>query len=229
MKEFSHSDVWNCVLKCCSIPRDEITLEKFQNVTALIGAMHGAGSVWSKPNEVETQLEAVRSKLFDAMEAIRGMDNYAKSLARREADKGSFSDLGRLVLELSNSEMDEEQRKIKMEKLSETWKPQPKEQWVDYAALEAMEKLRASLVNPIEKLIQISPTGAGRPPNRRAYAVAEYAYLIFVELTEQKPGFWEGGKTPFSSLVEELYQIYGIRAGLKKPILAAMHKYERTS
>lgn len=228
MNGYTHDQVRDCVLNHCGKSLSDLTPKKFQDLTMKLGRMHSAASVWQKPGEIENQLEAVRAKLVDAMNAVSGMDNYAKVLARSEADRERDTNFQKRILELQNFEMSDDERYQQVVKICASWKPQPIAEWVDNAALDAMEKLRKSLARPIEQAIPNAPTGPGRPPNRRAYLVAEYAYILYTDLTEQEPGFWEGAETPFSRLVSELYKIYGIRAGLKKPILATMHKYKKT-
>ncbi|WP_456388380.1 hypothetical protein [Profundibacter sp.] len=229
MSNFTHDQVIDCILEHCGKSPSDLEPKQFQDLTITIAQMHGAAHVWQKPREIENQLEDVRTKLSDAMQAIKGLDNYAKALARRGADRESEKNFQELILKLDRMELSDDERRQQVEKICKDWNPQPKEEWVDYLALAAIQKLRNSLVLPIEKAIQNAPTGPGRPPNRRAYLVAEYAYILYLELTGEEPGFWEGAETPFSRLVSALYSTYGIRAGLKKPILAAMHKYKISS
>jgi hypothetical protein len=228
MSGYTHDQVRDCVLNHCGKSLSGLTPKQFQDLTMKLAQMHGAAYVWQKPGRIENQLETVRTKLIEAMNAVSGMDSYAKALARNEADRKRDTVFQNQILELQDLEMSDNDRRQRVEEICTSWKPQPQAEWVDNAALEAMDKLRKSLVRPIEQAIPNTPIGPGRPPNRRAYLVAEYAYIFYADLTEQEPGFWEGAETPFSRLVSELYDIYGIRAGLKKPILAAMHKYKKT-
>lgn len=228
MSGITHDQVLECVLNHCGKSLNDLAPSQFQDLTWKLANMHGAASVWQKPSEIENQLEAVRAKLLDAMTAIKGMDNYAKALARKEADRDRDSNFQNQILALQDLEMSDDVRRQRVNSICAGWKPQPQAEWVDNAALSAMEKLRESLVCPIKKAIPNTPTGPGRPANRRAYLVAEFAYVLYLDLAEQEPGFWEGGETPFSRLVSELYRIYGIRAGIKKPILSAMHKFNKT-
>ena len=227
MSGYTHDQVMNCVLNHCGKSLSDLAPEQFRDLTMKLADMHGAASVWQKPGEIEKQLEAVRTKLFEAMTAVSGMDNYAKYLARNDADQKRNTDFLNRILEIQNLEVSDDERRQRIEEICTNWKPQPQAEWVDNAALDAMDKLRKSLIRPIEQAIPNTLNGPGRPPNRRAYLVAEYAYIFYMDLAEQEPGFWEGAETPFSRLVSELYKIYGIHAGLKKPILAAMHKYKK--
>lgn len=226
MSEISHETITKMILSHCSVDISDLEPKEYQNLMLKIGKMHGAAYVWQKPSQVEVQLEEAREKLADAMESVRSLDNYAKSLARREADRKRGTDFQERILELEKIDLSQGDKRQRFKEICADQKPQPKEEWVDLAALAAMEKLRNSLVRPIEVAIPNAQTGPGRPPNRRAYLVAEHAYVIYFELTGKKPGFYEGSKTPFSKLVEALYQSYGINAGLKKPISAAMHKFK---
>lgn len=177
----------------------DLPRETFQKLTSRLAHMHGAAHVWMRPGSVESEAEKLRTKLASTIEAIEGLDHYAMALARREADRDR---LDQIV---------------------------PREEWVDHAAITAINALRDALVFPIERAIPNAPTGAGRPPNRRAYGVVECAYLTFEELTGKKPTFWNGGETDFSRLVEELFQVYGIKSTLRKPIEAAMHKFDNAA
>jgi hypothetical protein len=228
MSGFKHDQVRDCVLNHCGKSLGELAPSQFQDLTMMLANMHGAASVWQKPSAIEDQLEAVRAKLLDAMTAVKSMDNYAKALARKEADRDRDTNFQKQILALQDLEMSEDERRQQIGSICANWNPQPQAEWVDNAALSAMDKLRESLVWPIEKAIPNTRTGPGRPANRRAYLVAEFAYVLYVDLAEQEPGFWDRGETPFSRLVSELYKIYGIRAGIKKPILSAMHKFKKT-
>lgn len=203
----THDEIFHIVCKHCGVPyigpdagkehiqNYDLPRETFQNLTLRIAHMHGAAHVWMRPGNAENEAEKLRAKLASTIEAIEGLDRYAMALARREADRDR---LDQIV---------------------------PREEWVDYAAIAAISALRAALVFPIERAISNAPTGAGRPPNRQAYGVAESAYLIFEEVTGKKPTFWNGGDTDFSRLVEQLFKAYGIKSTLRKPIEAAMHKF----
>lgn len=229
MSNFTNNHVIDCILEHCRKSRSDLEPKQFQDLIITTARMHGAAHVWQKPREIKDHLEDVRAKISDAMQAIKGLDNYAKSLARIDADRESEENFQELILKVDRMGLSDDERRQQIEKICEGWKPQPIEEWVDYLALEAMEKLRKSLVLPIEKAIPNEQNGPGRPLNRRAYLVAECAYILYLDLTGEEPGFWEGGETPFSRLVSALYSMYGIRAGLKKPILAAMHKYKKYS
>lgn len=174
----------------------DLTPEAYQRLNLQLAQMHVAARVWTRPGNVEAEIEVARKKLTAAIDAVRAIDGYAMSVARRAADPDR---LYQIV---------------------------PREEWVDYAAIAAMEQLRDALIHPVERAIPHAPTGPGRPPNRRAYAVADCAYRIFADLTGTKPTFWNGGETAFSRLVTDLFSAYGITSSLRKPIEAAMHKYD---
>lgn len=237
----THDQIFHIVCKHCGVAyigsdagkehirNYDLSRETFQNLTLRLAHMHGVAHVWMRPGSVESEAERLRTKLASTIEAIKGIDRYAMVLARNVADRARKEEFDEAVLRLERDNLSQEEHRVALEKLCAEYKPQPIEKWVDQAAISALNALRDALVLPIERAIPNAPTGAGRPPNRRAYGVAESAYLIFEEVTGRKPTFWNGGETDFSRLVEELFQVYGIKSTLRKPIEAAMHKFDNAA
>lgn len=204
----------------------DLSREAFLRVNTRLGFMHGSTNRWERPGQIEGQVEDARKKLKTAIEAVEKLDSFAKVLARKEARKERDSEFERRLVEVAQSGASADEKKVAFSKIFEEFPPRPPEQYVDNAAVAQMEALSKALVRPIEAAIPHVQEGRGRPRNRRAYAVAEHAYLIFEELTGQKPTFWNASETtPFGRLVEYLFKAYGIKSTLRKPIEAAMHKY----
>lgn len=227
MSEYTYDQIRDCVLKHCEKSLTDLTPTQETSFPMQLMSMTMASSIWQKPGDIEDQLETVRAKLSDAIDSVRKMDPRAKVYARNYADRDRETKFIKEVQENNDADLSVGEWRHRRDEIVARWKPQPQFEWVDYAALSAMEKLRDSLVKPLEYATSSPPAGPGRPVNRQAYKVAEHAYLIYVYLTEEEPGFWEGGATPFSRMVKELYEFYGINASLKKPILAAMHIQEK--
>lgn len=237
----THDEIFHIVCEHCGvayigpdaekehIQNYDLPRETFQNLTLRLAHMHGAAHVWMRPGNVESEAEKLRAKLASTIEAIEGLDRYAMALARNEADRSREKELEKAILQLDREKLPKEEHRAALEKLCGNYEPQPIDEWVDHAAIAAINALRDALVFPIERAIPNAPTGAGRPPNRRAYGVAEAAYLIFEEVTGKKPTFWNGGETDYSRLVSALFEAYGIKSTLRKPIEAAMHKFDNAA
>ncbi|MDA0261198.1 MAG: hypothetical protein O3A21_03240 [Proteobacteria bacterium] len=226
MTSSTDAEVMDCIFEHCGVDEAQIERQTLHGVNLMVGHMHGAAWRWQKPREIESQLENARTKLKEAMEAVQGLENYAKSMARLEADRGREEKFLKRIAEVARANLPNEEALERMKAICKEWQPQPRDAWVDIAALDAMKKLRAALTYPIEKAIANAPVGPGRQRNTRAYAVCEIAYQIFVDITGEKPTFWNGGETPFSRMLSNLYRLYGIRSTLRKPFEAAMHKFE---
>lgn len=204
----------------------DLSREVYQKLNWRIGTMHAKAHCWERPGHIENQLEDARKKLTAAIEAVESLDNYAKVLARNEALKERDEDFKRQIVEIGASGLSQDKQIEQMNSVIEAFPPIPPEEYIDHAAIAQLKKLRDALVRPIEAAIPSVQEGPGRPRNRRAYAVAEYAYQIFEELTGQKPTFWNGKETtPFGRMVEFLFEAYGIKSTIRKPIEAAMHKF----
>jgi hypothetical protein len=225
MADSYHGEVMKCVFTHCGIDLHTVEPETFQSVNLAVAQMHGAAHVWQKPSEIERELEDARTKLNEAIKAVQDLDNYAKALARKQAERKADEAFEMRILAVGQSDVSEDEKEQRLNEIVRDWQPTPQELWVDNFAIAAMSRLRDALKHPIEQAIPNVRLGAGRPPNRQAYAVAECAYRLFSELTGTKPTYWNGGETPFSRLVTGLYSAYGIESSLRKPIEAAMHKY----
>lgn len=186
---------------------------------------------WERPQEIEKELEGVLSDIRALRKRIIKLDGYSLSMARRRQDP--------LQEEIAKIDVAEVLRQLKSDLEAQGRGEQtpprlwhqigdapPIENWVDKAALRHLDELEKCLIAPIEAAIASAPSGRGRPKNRRAYRIAEFAVGMFVRLTGEKPTYWNGTETKFSRLVEELFQIGGVKADIRKPIEAAMSKLE---
>lgn len=174
---------------------------------------------WSKPGDVEAELEGVLQDLRSLRRRIENLDRHALVLARQaqtaDRDKaleaqlvekaGDFAAINQLLHDHEGASLD------------------PRN-YVDQAALRHIQQLEQCLVAPIERAIAAAPTGRGRPKNRRAYDIADFAAQAYFKLTQKPPTFWNGGATPFSRLVDDLFALGGVTADPRKPIEAAMSK-----
>lgn len=232
------SEVFCSVCEICGIgfrlgieePREpqnyDLTREQYQRVNLRLVGIMNASRIWERPKEIENQLEDARQKLRAAIEAVESLDNYAKFLARTEAAKERDAEFQKEFVRAVESAKTPEGRNANPAKLKERFPDPTPAEYVDHATVAQIKALSEALVRPIEAAIPLVQEGRGRPKNLRAYAVAEHAYLLFEELTGEKPTFWNARETtPFGRLVEYLFDAYGIKSTVRKPIEAAMHKF----
>lgn len=177
---------------------------------------------WQNPSKIESEVGAILGDIRKLRRRIVALDGYTKSLARQHAERDEEKD----ILEEIIAAADDPVKMAEAEKRFDEFSRRPKESWVDIAALAHLDALEKALVRPVEVAIEASPPGAGRRPNRRAYRVAFAAARAFRNLTDSPPTFWNGGATPFSRMVADIYSCAGIKADLRKPIEAAMRKLE---
>lgn len=238
MADFTHHQIFALICEHCSVayrgPDEteryaqnfDLCPEVYQRLNLRLAAMHCAAGVWERPGQIESELEDARKKLMAAIEAVENLDNDAKALARSEALKERDAEFERQIAAVFADGGSQSEQLEKMNSVIQAFPPIPTSEYVDYAAIAQIKTLSAALVRPIEAAIPLVQEGAGRPRNIRAYAVAEHAYLIFEELTGQKPTFWNAKETtPFGRMVEQLFAAYGVKSTVRKPIEAAMHKF----
>jgi len=221
-----HQEILATVLKICGVAASDLSAERLRAVTLRLSQAHGAAMAWERPGQIEQDIEAARNKLKAAIRAVEKLDGYAKALARTEALKERDAERDRRMAEIGQGDAPQDDKIIAMTKVVEAFPSIPAQEWVDLAAVAKMKELFNALVRPIEAAIPHVQDGRGRKRNRRAYAVAEHAYLLFLDLTGDRPTFWNGdATTPYGRLVEYLFAAYGIKSTLRKPIEAAMHKF----
>ena len=175
---------------------------------------------WENPGRIEAEIDGIIRDLRKLRQRIVALDGYAKSMARKHAERETEQEIHDAIVASAG---DTERMAEAVRKFDE-FSRRPKELWVDIAALSHLEALEKALTKPAELAIAATPAGAGRRPNRRAYRVALAAAHAFSALTGTNPTFWNGGETPFSRMVADIYRCEGIKADLRKPIEAAMHE-----
>jgi hypothetical protein len=175
---------------------------------------------WESPTKIEKEIDGIIRDIRKLRKRISALDGYAASLARRHAQRHEEQAINDAIVA---SAQDPEKLEEALKQFDE-FSTRPKELWVDFAALAHLDALEQALIKPAEVAIAASPPGAGRRPNRRAYRVALATARAFRDLTGENPTFWNGGETPFSRMLAEIYRSAGIKADLRKPIEAAMHE-----
>lgn len=221
----SHDEIYSEALRHCGVVDADLSSETRLSAITRIAQMYGAARIWERPGDIEDQLENARSKLSEAISAVESLDGFAKALARREATVEQDRQFESTLAAIADGPGSKEEKQRQLSEAVLANPPLESSQYVDNAAIEKMKALRKALERPITQAIPIAHTGPGRPKNLRAYLVAEHAYLLFEVLTQSRPTFWNGGETPFSRLVDFLFQAYGINSTIRKPIEAAMHKF----
>lgn len=180
---------------------------------------------WEKPGKVETEIDGIIRDVRKLRRRIVALDGYAKAMARKDAERETEREIHDAIVASAGDPVKLAEAVRRLDEFSK----RPKELWVDFAALSHLDALEQALAKPAETAIAATPSGAGRRPNRRAYRVALVAARAFQDLTGTKPTFWNGGETPFSRMVAEIYRCAGIKADLRKPIEAAMHEMSGAS
>lgn len=177
-------------------------------------------SAWQNPSKIESEIDGIIRDIRKLRQRLIALENYAKSQARRHAEKQTEQEILDAITASAGDTIKLAEAIRQFDELSS----KPKELWVDFAALAHLEALEKALSRPAEMAIAANPPGAGRRPNRRAYRIAFAAARAFRDLTGKSPTFWNGGQTPYSRMVADIYRCAGIKADLRKPIEAAMHE-----
>ncbi|MEH6787595.1 MAG: hypothetical protein V7673_09745 [Paracoccus sp. (in: a-proteobacteria)] len=174
---------------------------------------------WENPGKIEAEIDGIIRDLRKLRQRIVELDGYAKTLARKHAERK----MERKIHDAIVASAGDPEKMTEAVRQFDEFSRRPKELWVDIAALSHLDALEQALTGPAKVAIAANPPGAGRRPNRRAYRVALAAAHAFHALTGTNPTFWNGGETPFSRMVADIYRCAGIKADLRKPIEAAMH------
>ena len=227
MKELPSIDALNnLIFRHCNIRKEDLLGEdRTMLILARVRILSALRS-WDKPSEIEASVEMARRKLQGAIKAVESLDNYAKVLTRREATREADEDRRNNFVKLLETANGEADKRELTAAFLESDQPLSQEQWIDLATVRHMKELERSLRRPIEVAIEVSPSGPGRPRDRTAYALSDIACSLFVHFTGSQPTFWNGGKTPFSRFVAELFVVSGLTSSIRKPIEAAIHKYK---
>ena len=216
--------IWNICAEVAGI--DATTCER----KILVQITECAGAICSEinrpyfrdPSKLEAEIDGIQRDIRKLVKRIEALDPRARMMARW---RGDGLDAIMEVLGTASDPSAREDAHKKWDELAE----KPMEDWIDFRTLRQLRALEDALVRPIESAINAAPPGAGRRPNRRAYEVALAAAQAYRKLTNADPTFWNGGETPFSRMVRNIYECGGIEADIRKPILAAMHKLKHES
>ncbi len=177
---------------------------------------------WSKPKDAEAEIDAILRDVRGLRRRVQGLHHHTAALARQAKDAREREDaLNRVAVAADESDLVAHARAV--DELKRIMF-QPKEQWVDFAALHHLDALERCLTVAAGDVIEAAPSGRGRPANRHANRAALEAARIYIGITGEMPTFWNGGSTPFSRLVDEVFAVAGISVQLRQPIEAAMRK-----
>lgn len=187
----------------------------------------GVPPAWERPSGIEAEVDGIIRDIRRLKKRIGALDSFAKSSARREADRSEREKIEREMGEAAvsgnrNALSDALQRYREIS-------ARARETWVDIAALAKLDELEAALRAPAAMAISAAGTGAGRKRNRQAYHLALAAARAFKRLTGNEPTFWNGGETPFSRMLSEVYRCAGVTADMRTPVEAAMRELREES
>ncbi|CAM5419941.1 hypothetical protein FALB51S_02491 [Frigidibacter albus] len=218
----SREDVWRICAELKGVENATCDLETHRLINSHVTPIWRAAmpTSWEKPSKIEAEIDGVIRDIRKLRQRILNLDSYAKALARSHAIAPEREVQYRTLAESAADAAIIAEAVAKLDEIDK----RPKETWVDFAAVAHLDALANALVKPAQTAIELAPPGAGRRPNRQAYRVAAAAARAFRDLTGTDPTFWNGGETPFSRMVAEIYRCAGIEADLRKPIEAAMHE-----
>lgn len=175
---------------------------------------------WDKPGAIESEIDGIIADIRSLRRRIQALDNYALALARMEADRPEREAALQAMADAGN---DPDRREAAHQRLIDL-PNKPKEDWVDFIAIRHLDELEAALVFPAtEAITRADRSGRTKKRNLAAYDLALAAAHAYQNLTGKTPGNWTGGNTPFMRMVEQLFEVAGIRASVRKPIEAAIH------
>lgn len=187
-----------------------------RRITELVSKIPTTPHPISEPQRIEREVDLILKDVRSLRKRIASLDASARSYARRAADRDKMLELMTAIADAP----DDEEALRNFNEFSQ----RPAEEWVDFAALQHLDHLQDAMEKLGARAVELAPAGAGRRRNQHAYDVAYQAALIFVELTGKQPTFFNGGSTPFSRMLERIFAELGIKATIRKPIEAAMHK-----
>lgn len=180
--------------------------------------------ILNNPNEVEEEVDRIIKDLRGLRRRIKALDRDAKYLTRKYQDEDKKDEIfARMSEAIENNDLQAHESAV--DELA-ALQSRPQEEWVDLATLHHLDELERSLVRTGERAISVARLGPGRRKNRKAHKVALHAARAYLELTGKKPTYRGGGTTQFSRILEKIYKVEGINAGLRGPVEAAMQKLQ---
>ncbi len=218
----NHRQIIKIIAEGCGLDpfTPDSSLAKRLNYYAVM-AMTAADPGWRRPDHTEGQIEETLRDLRKLRKSLRALDGFTLSALRRSADGAYRAALANLEAAAKGGV--ESAILAAHEELAAAM-AQPTSEWADLKALAQLDALEAALTEQAQRVVSIAPSGAGRRPNLAAYRLAEVAVRAHMELAGSKPTYWTGGSTPFSRMLDSLFNALGVSAQTRKPYEAAMHK-----
>ncbi len=219
-----HLDVFAAIERATGVDPNSVRDERLRTYLFNGAAMVFTPPAWTRPKDIEEELEGIRADIRALKKRIQNADRFAMVLARREATRPN---LEALEAEIEEAQGNHEVITQAADRYFLKERAITPDKYVDKAAIKHLEEVEKCLVRPIEEAIEAAPKGRGRPKNNRAHAIASYAARSYLYLTGERPTFWNGTDNAFSILVDELFNVANIVADIRKPIEAAMSKLEQ--
>lgn len=218
MRDFKK--IWAICADIAQVDETTCSQDTAQRITRIASTIPMFPDRMKEPRKIEREVDQIIKDIRSLRKRISALDDYARSCARRAADRPEFKD----VLEaIADSECDPEAMNAAVQRF-ETLSQKPRSEWVDFAALHHLDALETAMRDlGLQAIARTSP-GAGRRGNQHAHKVAFAAAKAYVDLTGEQPTFWNGGSTPFSRMIERLFAELEIKAGIRGPVEAAMQK-----
>ena len=110
---------------------------------------------------------------------------------------------------LTNDELDVIQKRCAMSS----------ELWIDTATQNALSDLYLAIE---AQLMTLPAPPKGRKGNLQAQELAKRALIIYERASGLSAGYWNGGETPFTRFVRDLFSYFGIECDLRRPIERAI-------
>lgn len=170
-----------------------------------------------RPDVLEQELEAVRSKLLDVIREIEKLDTWALSVARRSQVRREIDAAG----------PDPKAIIAAMDRAQSV----PTEEWPDKVAIRGLKALEEGLRDPIETLIRKGrglSEGRGTKPNLVARNLALAAARALADMTGESLSYWRDG-TAFAKLTADLFRAFDIKADTRRACEWALSELEKSA
>lgn len=231
-EDTEHDELYRLICEECDVPYVNGTTPYAEPhhthliICDIIRDVYMACARYRNPGKVEEDIEDARQKILEAVKAIEALDGWVRAMARQKADGATSADRDKKALEIISLNLSAEETSLR---LHEEFKPPPREEWADIAALREMKRFRDGLAYPVEMIIPAVPQGRGRRKDVRAHGVAIALARGYVHLTLKEPRFRNEGQTPYGRLVAGAFRILEIKTGVRMPAEAGAKAYKRST
>lgn len=187
-----------------------------RDVIFLLIALNRGQRINSLPSDQHENLHKALTKIRQAQHVISNLPRNIIPSIRLEYDRRNGTNL-----ETEIAKAYEERGTLTIDEFHAIQKrcATGPELWIDNATQAALSDLYLAIETQIETL---PPPRKGRKGNVQAQELTRRALIIYERASGLSAGYWNGGETPFTRFVRDLFLYFKIECDLRRPIERAI-------